>query len=413
MKAEVTNTFCKHPFEALATKNFTDNKLRAAWPCCMMGNRTAGYRHVENKLGIQNVDKLTPQEIFDHPRMNLLRKNLQNNVKDPACIVCWQQEAKGMTSFRLSSVEDLTEEERNNPKLTTLDVTVSSLCNLRCRMCSPQQSNSLFIDHKYFKENNLVEAYTNASNNWNNAATPHRPTESVQWQWMLENTNQIKLLKMSGGEPFHDAKTIQLLDKFIETGAAPSTRLEFMTNGTLLNEELLAKLNLFKEQSHNFSIDGWGTTYNYIRYPSTFELIDSRLKLYIQESRNIHSLHIAMVVSSLNIFIIKEFTDWIRSFKSLIGKDMLNIHFAELYPFDRGTSLNRLPIYLLEYALDKLKDFSEDDWQINNVRAMIRGAISNNKVDKERMLGELIPFDKSRNQTYKDFLYPKLIEWLD
>ena len=159
MKAEITNTFCKHPFEALAAKNFTDNKLRAAWPCCMMGNRTAGGKHVENKLAILDVDKLTPEEIFNHPRMDQLRKNAQNNVRDHACIVCWEQEDKGMTSFRLSATEDFTEEARDNPKLTTLDVTVSSLCNLRCRMCSPQQSNSLFIDHKYFKENNIFIFY--------------------------------------------------------------------------------------------------------------------------------------------------------------------------------------------------------------------------------------------------------------
>ena len=414
MKAETTNTFCKHPFEALATKNYTDDKLRAAWPCCMMGNRTAGVKHVENKLGIENVAELTPEEIFNHPRMDQLRKNSLNNVKDPACIVCWEQEDKGMTSFRLTSTEDYTEEECNNPKLETLDVTVSSLCNLRCRMCSPQQSNSLFIDHKYFKENNLVQAYTTASNNWNHAATPHRPTESVQWQWMSENTNQIKHLKMSGGEPFHDEKTIQLLDKFIETGAAKDTKLEFMTNGTLLDDELLKKLNNFKLQSHNFSIDGWGTTYNYIRYPGTFELIDSRLKAYIQQSNNIEGLHVAMVVSALNIFIIKEFTEWIRSLKPMLNsKTFLIIHFAELYPFDRGTSLNRLPVHLLEYALDKIKDFPEDDWQINNVRAMIRNAIENNKVNKERMLWEIMPFDKSRDQSYKDFLYPKLVEWLE
>jgi organic radical activating enzyme len=319
-----------------------------------------------------------------------------------------------MTSFRLASSEEYAEEAYIDPKLTTLDVTVSSVCNLRCRMCSPQQSNSLFIDHKYFKENNLVNTYLLASNNWNNAATPHRPTESLQWKWLLENTNQIKHLKMSGGEPFHDEKTIQLLDKFIETGAATDTKLEFMTNGTLLDDELLGKLNLFKEQSHNFSIDGWGTTYNYIRYPSTFELIDSRLKSYIQQSNNISGLHVAMVVSALNIFIIKEFAEWVRLFKPMLNrKTFLVIHFAELYPFDRGTSLNRLPVHLLEYALDKIKDFPEDDWQINNVRAMIRNAIENNKVNKGRMLSEIIPFDKSRDQSYKDFLHPKLVEWLE
>jgi sulfatase maturation enzyme AslB (radical SAM superfamily) len=407
MKAEKNNTFCKHPFEALATKNYSGNKLRAAWPCCMMGNRTAGPKHVENKLGISNVSTLTPEQIFKHSRMDKLRQNAMSNIKDPACAVCWEQEAKGITSFRLASSNDMSMDDCYNPQLKVLDVTVSSLCNLRCRMCGPQQSNSLYIDHKYFKENNLIEMYNTASKNWNTEPRPASPTESLQWQWMLDNTDKIKVLRMSGGEPFYDKKTIQLLDRFIKTGTAKDTRLEFMTNGTLIDDELMIKLNQFKAQAHNFSIDGWGSSYDYIRYPSTFASIDSKLKNYIQKTKNLDQLHVAIVVSALNILAIKEFTNWIRSIDPKV-----NIHFSELYPFNRGTSLNRLSVNLLEYALDSLEEFGKDDSQVNNVRAMIQHAIKDNKEDKSMMLGEIVPFDKSRNQNFYNFLHPKLVEWL-
>ena len=83
-----------------------------------------------------------------------------------------------------------------------------------------------------------------------------------------------------------------------------------------------------------------------------------------------------------------------------------------MYPFDRGTSLTSLPIYLLEDALNRIKDFRVHDTQINNVRSMIQDAIRNNKENKQKMLAEITPFDLSRNQNFKDFLDPALVEWL-
>ena len=57
MKATKDNTFCSYPFRELAIKAFDKDKLIAAWPCCMMGNRTKS-NHIHNKLGIENLDKL-------------------------------------------------------------------------------------------------------------------------------------------------------------------------------------------------------------------------------------------------------------------------------------------------------------------------------------------------------------------
>ena len=83
-----------------------------------------------------------------------------------------------------------------------------------------------------------------------------------------------------------------------------------------------------------------------------------------------------------------------------------------MYPFDRGTSLTSLPVYLLEDALDRIKDCYVHDAQMNNVRSMIHDAIKNNKENKQKMLAEITPFDLSRNQSFKDFLDPALVKWL-
>lgn len=200
MRAQKNNTFCAHPFRSMALKNFRNNKLDVAWPCCMMGNKTEREENTD-KLNIPNgYADLTPEEIFLHPRMDELRKNNVSGIRDSACKVCWDQEDKGMTSFRLHVTEEI--DTSVAPVLSELDYTASSVCNLRCRMCSPQASNSLLIDHNYFKKNNMVHDLLAASNGawigddieqYNSLLLVS--SESVQWKWMLENTHKIKKFK--------------------------------------------------------------------------------------------------------------------------------------------------------------------------------------------------------------------------
>ena len=406
MKATKDNTFCSYPFRELAIKAFNKDKLIASWPCCMMGNMTKS-NHIRNKLGIENLDKLSPEEIFDHPRMEQLRRNSKYGIKDPACVVCWDQESAGLTSFRQFSDEVISDEEINNPTLTIIDITTSNVCNLRCRMCSPSSSNSLMEDQKYFKEHNLTDRYINASKYWNAKPTPMQMTESVQWEWLLNNTEKIKLIKASGGEPFYDNKVIKLIDRYIQTGAAADTVLHFHTNGTVLDDLMIEKLNNFKRNEHTFSIDGFGSSYDYIRHPAKFADLDAIIRNYVKKIDNLFVLHLAIVVSSLNLLNVDKFLEWGNS----LGHEPV-IAFAEINPHDRGTHISRLPIHLLELAKERILKVNGASTHYDNLLTMIDNAISNNQEDRLRMLDEVEPFDLSRNQHYSDFLDPALTKWL-
>ena len=89
------------PHHNLAIKAYRNGKLQEAWPCCMMGNPDElGMDNQWGRLDIPNVSDLTPQEIFDHPRMQLLRDNLDNGIRDNACSTCWRLEDNGVKSYR-------------------------------------------------------------------------------------------------------------------------------------------------------------------------------------------------------------------------------------------------------------------------------------------------------------------------
>lgn len=408
-KPSQTDTFCSYPFTDLAVKNFRGSRLESIAPCCMMTDATKNEPPTWDRLKIDNVGDLNPEEIFNHPRLQLLRKNLLAGIKDSACVVCWEQEERNLISYRQMSPA-IEQNQVDEPTLTTLDLTPSNVCNLRCRMCAPSTSNSLMIDQRYFEKNSLAEDYLDASGRWTFNSDPTKVTDSMQWQWLLDNTDKVKIIKASGGEPFYDKRVIELINRYIINDTAKSTVLRFHTNGTVIDDELIEKLNKFQGNEHTFSIDGFEKTYDYIRYPAKFEEINLAIRNYTSKIKNLTQFHISLVVSSLNLLSLPHYIQWVDSLKN-DQKYHTYLNFAEISPSRRGTDVCRLPIHLLTRALNEITQL-DTTIDTSNLIKIIKYAIDNNEEDKSRMLREILPFDRARDQTYHDFLDPELVAWL-
>ena len=402
------DTYCHYPFKAIAIKDYKGDKLRSFWPCCMMGNDRES--HNINALEVKNPHLLTPQEMFDHPRMEELRNNLSNGIRDSACKTCWDQEDRGLKSFRHFSNDEY---NLGNNGLELIDITASNICNLRCRMCSPTSSNLLMKDVKYFKNNGMEKEAHDVLKRWA-ISEPLRATESIQWDWLMQNTHKIKVLKASGGEPFYDNKVIQLLNRYVETGAAKNTYLSFHTNATQFTTEIVDLINHFKQNKHTFSIDGTDKVYEYIRYPANFKEMELSVINYINNVKNYDPiLNFTMVVSAHNVLNIPEYIEWAKHIYPGVS-----IHFAEIYDMDRGIALKHMPIQLLEYAKSQVtkhiyRASGREDGHVLNLIRQIDLAISNNNENKELLKNETVLFDMSRDQSYRDFLHPDLVSWLD
>ena len=401
------DTYCRLPFKEIAIKDYYDGKLMAFAPCCMMSNMsTAG----PNLLKVKDPHLLTPQEMFDHPRTQLLRDNLLNGIQDEACAICWHQENSGLKSHREYHPRPVDTDDSDG--LSVIDITVSNVCNLRCRMCSPSSSHQLMKDHQFFKENGYASTANQLTGRWF-PSKPVKLTESVQWEWFLKNSDKIKVIKASGGEPFYDSKFVELLNKYIETGDAKNTSLKFHTNAILFDDSLIEILNQFKENRHVFSVDGVGKTYEYIRYPATFLELENSIKLYLNKVTNYYPiLQFTFVLSAYNILNIDDFATWVKQISpAAIMK------FSEVYPLNRGISINHLPKHILETAKNQaskhlIRNNLEDD-NFKNLIIQIDNAIKNNKENKNKLKGEFVLFDMSRNQSYRDFLHEDLVSWLD
>ena len=388
MKPTKSNTFCHYPFKSLALKNWQKDKLGTPWVCCKMGDNNVD-------LGI-TPENLTPDQIFNHPRLEKLRYNALNNIQDEACVTCWKQEQKNNISKRLLS------EGTGTTNLTTLDLTISNQCNLRCRMCNPGNSNQLMIDYKFFKDNDLFLDIQGATNFDFVASAPVDVRNSLQFKWLLQNTHKITTLEVSGGEPFYDKNLIHLLDKYIENNDAKNTTLHFHTNGTLFTEDLCNKLLQFKNNQHTISVDGVGKVYEYIRYPQSFSMLENSIKNYINIV-NPSVLWFNLVLTAHNLFNLEEYKAWVDTF----DVPTKHIVLSEVHSSTRGVSLKNLPVDILKQSKQK---YSKTN--IENLTTMIDDAIHNNIGNTKKLYQETILFDQSRNQRYEKYLDKNIVNVL-
>lgn len=402
------NTFCYYPFHELTLKMWEGHKLTNTSPCCMMFNT------YNEGLPIANMYSKTPEELFYSPAMNQLRKDALQGVRNPACEVCWKLEDNGQTSFRMYSspaehvidVRDL-----KNPQLTTIDITLSNVCNLRCRMCDVSNSNRLNKDFDALETQGTRDEFwqiTGAMGRKYDKLSAHK---SRQYKWLIKNTDKIKTLKASGGEPFYDKNLIKLLLQYIKTGNAADTALHFHTNATMIDNRVIDIIKHFKSNYHTFSIDGTDKVYEYIRHEANWDSLNENIKKYT-ELDNVEKLDLNMVVTAHNLHNVPDYVAWAKS----LYKDV-TIVFSDVYPEKRGTQISSLPIKMLEDVYDKIVTLDLHEMQITTLKEFIEKAIETPKDIKEdrakKLYKETVILDAARKQSYRDYLYPEMVEYLD
>ena len=149
------NTFCVAPWYSLnvgkASKKIT--------PCCKVKN-------------IAKYDYNQLEEYWISPELSKLRKDLLNGIKNENCISCWRDEEAGGESLRLIENRHLKlspddapmMEQINNPKVSnikTFELVLGNLCNLKCVMCSPNDSSQLLAEANLNQE--LKKTYTDVN----------------------------------------------------------------------------------------------------------------------------------------------------------------------------------------------------------------------------------------------------------
>lgn len=320
-----TDVFCPLPWVLQATRN--DGVFRV----CAHAQNSPCRGEAKNAEGaVLTADKEAWSEARNADSLKKIRTDFLENKWPAACERCRLENQSGISSRQAEEVKryrGVFEKSQARAVTTTdgavenfgpleLDLRFGSRCNLKCAMCSPKSSDLWYQDHYHvwgasFKnwreekvELSMGKTRVEASSSFDHwYMTPHF-LEQVRLQ-----LPHVRKVHFSGGEPLLVARFYEILEAIVEVGAPQETTVEFITNGTLLPDKLLALFPQFKKVNVGVSIDAVGEKNEYIRYPTKWKSILEVLEKLDETSLNVDPW-IAITMMVYNICDLPEFISW-------------------------------------------------------------------------------------------------------
>lgn len=289
-----------------------------------------------------------------------IRQSMWSKKFPEACKSCEIQEQIHNTSFRLSANKEYSTLKNYHKVPDTWHILFGNKCNLACWTCD-ETSSSLIAHHKR-QVNLLPENFVDP----NNEFMRHWPDLKTS---ILDSYNHHEAIRISilGGEPMYNKRVIEFLELLISQGLSNRTSLEFTTNGTIIEKNLL---KILERSQWNYicvfvSVDAVGRIAEWIRYGTVWKDVVENITQY---SNAVDYVQIQTTLSILNLTALPDVVEFCEQRNLLHTTFMISDpEFMDLRKWDGEISmLNRqrfidknLHSYLDLVGSDKLIGTSE------------------------------------------------------
>lgn len=321
----MSDTFCPIPWIFQAVRNNGDIRV------CCQANVTENQGVVRKEDGSPyNAGRDDMTAARNATLMKEVRKNMLVGEWSQECGRCQQEEAAGLNSrrqyeldnwkFSLDDARYVTAEDGtiNEPNLEYYDLRFGNLCNLACRMCGPTDSHTWYEQwteyhgsDEYKDTHGTVKLTRNDNGRLTTNDYDWHGSETF-WQQLEANIPNIRHVYMAGGEPMMIERHYEFLQKCIDTGQSKKMILEYNTNMTNLPNRVLDMWTQFKQVRVGCSMDGFGLTVEYQRWPLKWNQAYKNLQKldeYAQKNPNILAW-LACTVTAYNVWHVPLFMKW-------------------------------------------------------------------------------------------------------
>jgi len=278
---------CRYPLKAVHI--FPNTKDT---PCCRFHQMHLKDADVGT---IQNYDSM----------FSVMRNKMAKDKPISGCEKCYEQDNAGIESMRAESYRLF---DNDDVALECIEISVGRLCNLACISCGVDSSTTWEQDtHVWDKKKEKTPLETEIE--FSQLETEvHIPLEKDVYK-------DLKILKITGGEPFLHIKFLKFLKFLVDNDIAKNVEIEIFTNTTFYPTKLdVRHLLRFKSVTLSCSIDGIGKVNEFLRYPSKWQAIEEifvKWKTLADENENVN-INVACTVGWLNVLYVKELLHWVR-----------------------------------------------------------------------------------------------------
>jgi organic radical activating enzyme len=245
--------------------------------------------------------------------------------KPPQCVKCHTQEGYGKVSRRKENnvlfdeyqelVSSTSEDGTvSDMKFRYMDFRFSNICNLRCKMCMPLNSTSLYEDfEKIYGPQSHTKVIRPSSFN---------PTFMPE---VMDQLEHVKVIYFAGGEPLLMEEHYEVLKHLIKIGRAKDVQIAYNTNFTKLSlgkQDVTELWKHFPKLEVYASLDGSGEALSYLRKGADWhEILENREKVRV---KNPHvEFFVTPVLSLMNALRMGDFYDELVRVKFISPENFL------------------------------------------------------------------------------------------
>jgi MoaA/NifB/PqqE/SkfB family radical SAM enzyme len=348
-----------HPFTGLATRE--DGAIQV---CC-------------RSHPIGNIQCQSLEDIWNNKTMIRIREQVLTDKRPPECEPCFSLEDQGVESLRQRHIAGVIPESRINLypdalealnddytmpfEIATMEIKLNNLCNLKCRMCHPGDStswNDWGVVKEYYKDSGKVIYNLVEEHNLEKKPLLDKFEDNPNWWASFEKLlPYFRRVEFAGGEPLMDPQHYRILDMLAPYG--DQIEIKYATNLTTLgksNRTVWEYWPKFKSVAVNVSIDGIGSSYEYIRGNASWAELINNLN-QIQTIPNVSRIVGAVAVQVSNIMILDRMIE-----KFLDELDI--VFYTNMVKYPDVLSIQTLPMELKQIAAlrlhlikDKIPDY--------------------------------------------------------
>jgi MoaA/NifB/PqqE/SkfB family radical SAM enzyme len=255
------------------------------------------------------------------------------------CNWCWNAESTGSESFRqlsnrtldhlldksIETLQQLAAEQKN--ETYSYKIETGNLCNATCVTCGSRYSSAWgALERKNgrvpFPQRRVLVDNTGMRFDQNTFQND---------QFFSIDYKKAKFINFLGGETTLEKSNFEILQQLIDADNT-DCHISFTTNGNfnLSNKQQLI-ISKFPNMQFNFSIDGIGKVYEYLRYPLSWEKCLDNLQ-YCKDNKI--DISVSTVLSNLNALYFDHLVAW-------LNKNQLPYHviFAVNYQLEQKHAL--------------------------------------------------------------------------
>ena len=342
------------------------------------------YHPPTHRISLEELEK-SPKALHNTVTKFEERKQMREGKRPPGCEYCWKvedTEGDHISDRYYRSGEpwarEFFDEVVNNkydydvnPRY--VEVNFNHACNLKCSYCSPHISSKWAEEAKKFGPYPTLNPHNDITYFQNAGLMPitvkgENPYLKAFWDWWPNLYKDLRVFRMTGGEPLLDTNTFRVLD-WINDNPRPDLELAITSNmcappdlmdkfirniRPIVQEKKVKRFMLFP------SIDSFGHQAEYIRNGLDFNYFWGNINRYLTDVPD----GIVTFIVTMNCLSAPNLLNLIKAFTELQNKYNKNYHriFFDT-PFLRypsWLSLQILPPEKLSY-LDEIVKFMEDN----------------------------------------------------